>query len=99
MWPSEAVSRSTGRAHAAASRVSGSVLMRSLSLVEVQRLRCSSEGGEGRLFGLVNRDHLVEPGELEDLAVVVGQAVREDLLAVPLRAHEQRHEQPDAARV
>ena len=37
-----------------------------------------SAGGENRRgLCVVNRDHLVKAGELEDLAVVIGQAARE----------------------
>ena len=59
-------------------------------------------GGRGLLGGglaVVDRDDLIEAGQLEDLAVVIAEAVGEDLLVVSLRAHEQRHEQADPARV
>ena len=47
----------------------------------------------------MDADRFVEPGQLEDLPVVVGQAVREHLLAVAMGAHEQRYEQADATAV
>src|SRR5688500_60754 len=44
-------------------------------------------------------DGLVEAGERQDLAVVVGQAERHQPLALPLSAYEERHEQPDTGAV
>src|SRR5438477_801663 len=54
-------------------------------------LRRRERGG----LGVVNPDRLVEPGELEDLLVVVVQAAREELLLLAVRADQERHEQPD----
>jgi hypothetical protein len=44
----------------------------------------------------VDADRLVEAGQLEDLAVVVREAVGEHLLVLALGANEQRDEQSDA---
>src|SRR5687767_8552834 len=54
---------------------------------------------QGVCFRVVDADGLVEAGQLEDLAVVVRKAMREDALVLALRPHEQRDEQPDAATV
>src|SRR5437867_2105966 len=59
------------------------------------RLRCRERG---RLV-LVYRDRLVEPRELEDLAVVLVETVGGKMLLLPVRADEQRDEQSDPAAV
>ena len=47
----------------------------------------------------MDADGLVESGEVEDLPVVLGQSERQQLLVAAAGAHEQRHEQADAAAV
>src|SRR6059058_3537214 len=50
-------------------------------------------------FRAVAADGLVEPGELEDVAVVLAQAAREELLLPAVDADEQGHQQADPAAV
>ena len=50
-------------------------------------------------FGVVDPDRLVEPGQLEDLAVVLSQAERQEALVLALHPDEQRDQQADAAAV
>ena len=47
----------------------------------------------------VDRDRLVQPGQLEDLAVVVGEPEGEQPLLLAVGPHEQRDEQADPARI
>ena len=47
----------------------------------------------------IDGDGLVEAGQREDLAVVVAEAAGGQALALPLDAHEQRHEEADATTV
>jgi hypothetical protein len=47
----------------------------------------------------VDLDRLVEAGQREDLAVVVGQPGRDEPSASPLGADKERHEEPDATAV
>src|ERR1035438_7427626 len=52
-----------------------------------------------RCFVVVDGDRLIETGELEDLAVVVAEAVGSKLLPLPVGADQQRHEHADPAAV
>src|ERR1017187_9835472 len=52
-----------------------------------------------RCFVVVDGDRLIEAGELEDLAVVVAEAVGSKLLPLPVGADQQRHEHADPAAV
>src|ERR1019366_9583634 len=52
----------------------------------------------GRL-AVVDADRIVKTGQLEDLAVVLAQAEGQESLALALHAHEQRHQQADAAAI
>src|SRR4249919_3732590 len=83
----------TGLAHPSGDRFSGVLDMERSSL-------CSDAGGGERLgFVGMDADRLVEAGQVEDLAVVLVQPVREQALLVAVRADEQGDEQADPARV
>src|SRR5215203_248726 len=54
---------------------------------------------DGLLLGVVDADGVVEARDLEDVAVVVGEAVGEEPLFLAVDADEQRDQEPDAATV
>src|SRR3954447_21819916 len=60
--------------------------------------RCGHVPQRTRLV-VVDVDELGQPGDGEDLPVVVGQAVGAELAAVPAGASQQPHEQRDAGGV
>src|SRR5206468_3668126 len=66
-------------------------------LVITRRLRLRRRDRRG--LGVVDPDRFVEPGQLEDLLVVLVEPTGEKLLLLPIGADQERHEQPDAATV
>src|SRR6187551_2246228 len=90
-------SRSTGLAQWAPSRdVGASGALGGVFSVSVMS---HSHGRDGRLFVLVDLDRLVEAGQRQDLAVVLGQAARQQAHAAALGTHQERDEQSDATAV
>ena len=75
----------------AATSVAAKAARGEIIVPEASRTRRSA-GGDGLLLRPDNDDSLVEAGQAQDLAVVVGQPEREKLLALPLGPHEQRDE-------
>src|SRR4051794_29404959 len=61
--------------------------------------RLGARRHHGAVLVVVHADDLVEAGQLEDLPVVLGQAVGAQLLVGTLGADEQRDQQADAAAV
>src|SRR3954467_10378524 len=60
--------------------------------------RCGHVPHGGRLV-VVDVDELGQPGDGEDLAIVVGQPVGAELATVPAGAGQQAHEESDAGGV
>ena len=58
-----------------------------------------SAASDGRVLVVDDLDRLVEAGQFEDLAVVIGQPGRHEASAAALGADQQGHQQPDAATV
>src|SRR5438105_243432 len=81
-----ASSRRTGFAQLASSR-------------DIAVLPLCPDGRERRGLGVMDPDRFIEAGKLKNLFVVIVQSTCEELLLLPVRAHEKRHEQPDPATV
>ena len=88
----------------AASRLVGAVLGSVGSIMarspRLRPRRCQAVAATtAAAFVVDDLDRLVEAGQREDLAVVIGQAGRDQPPAAALRADEEGHEQPDATTV